>query len=80
MGDTTSFDFLTFHTIFNHPLFIRTRGTIMLHHGNGQSTTTSQVFDVIQSYFTRGAFNLIVITYADSSIITTDVSENKHFK
>lgn len=74
MGDTTNYDFSTFHTILNHPNFVRTRETILFHHGVGQTLTTTQVFDVIQSYFNRGAHNLIVITYEDTSIINTDVS------
>lgn len=73
MGDTQSFDFINFHTILNHPAFVRTRGTLMFHYNTGQTLTTTQVFDVIQSYFNRGEFNLVVITYADSSIINTDV-------
>jgi hypothetical protein len=72
MNDRTTYDFINFHTILNHPNFDRNRGTILFHYGAGQSLLTSQVFDVVQSYFTRAAYNLVVIDYVEN-IINTDV-------
>lgn len=74
MGQTVTYDFITFHTIFNHPDFVRTRGTILFHYGTGQTLTTTQVFDVIQSYFNRREWNVIVVNYADTAVVNTDVS------
>lgn len=72
MTDTTVFNFVNYHTILNHPLFQRTRSTIMFHYGTGQTLATSQVHDLIQSYFNRGEHNLIVVNYDDPATISTD--------
>lgn len=77
MTDTTVFNFVNYHTILFHPLFQRTRSTIMLHYGEGQTLATTQVHDLIQSYFNRGEHNLIVVNYDDNTVINTDVSKEK---
>lgn len=74
MTDTTTYNAVNYHTILNHPLFGRTRSTILFHYGEGQNLATPQVHDVIQSYFNRGQHNFIVIHYTDSALINTDVS------
>lgn len=74
MTDTTTYNFLTFHTILNHPLFQRTRSTILFHYGEGQTLATVQVQDIIQSYFNRGQHNMIVINYDDFATVNTDVN------
>lgn len=74
MTDTTVYNFVNYHTILNHPLFQSTRSTILFHYGGGQTLATSQVHDLIQSYFNRGQQNLIVVNYDDAGLINTDVS------
>jgi hypothetical protein len=46
---------------------------MLFHFGTGQTLTTPQVNDVIQSYFNRMTHNFVVITYEDPADITTDV-------
>lgn len=49
----------------------------MFHYGEGQTLATTQVHDLIQSYFNRGEHNLIVVNYDDNTVINTDVSKEK---
>jgi hypothetical protein len=66
---------MNFHTVLNHPQFVRTRGTVLFHHGEGQTLVTSQVADIISAYQARATFNLIVVFYTDTLTVNTDVSE-----
>jgi len=73
----TNYNVIDFHTILNHPNFVRTRETVIFHYGAGQSVATPQVHDVITAYASRQQFNFIVIVYEDVATIGTDVSLSK---
>jgi hypothetical protein len=74
---TTSDDYSvnSFPGILNHPAFVRTRETVILHYSEGQSLITPQVHDVVNSYATLQRVNFVVIVYEDNSVITTGVSQ-----
>jgi len=71
VGDYTTANFFE---ILTHPNFVRTRQSVMFHHSEGNTLTTPQVQDVLNSYAVNADLNFIMIHYDNANTISTGVS------
>lgn len=71
---TQEYNVQNFNTILNHPGFLGDKELVMFHYGEGQSLSTPEVLDVVNSYAGNTGYNFVLIHYFSSNVISTGVS------
>lgn len=65
----------TFHNIFNHASFIRTRRTVIYHYGFSQTPNSENVIDLVAAYRSTNDVNFILVHYNGLTQNTVGVSD-----
>ncbi|KAG5667994.1 hypothetical protein PVAND_015951 [Polypedilum vanderplanki] len=68
---TTEYSTLNFFTLVNNPGFQRDQGLVVFHYGEGQTLTTPQVLDVVNSYAGNRNYNFVLVHYFNTNVVST---------